>query len=430
MVQGFARAQNFWGAFPADADPKAQGSKVVKNLIARPTIESREYGMIYPEVCASYGSLRFAGQIKDEALLKALVERYQGMLNPPGGHAPETGGGAGVPARGRGQGRGATTQPGGRRGGLAGGATSGPATDQANRGGRRGQGGRQGGGAGTQPQGVTPANATAIQLVPVANHVDRSVFGTLPLEIFRQTGDQRYLAIGKKSADDQWLNPIDGGLTNQTRWWIDDMFMISAVQSEAHRVTKDPVYLDHCATQMAAYLDKLQQPNGLFHHADDVPAFWGRGDGWVAAGLTELLTEMPATHPKYARIMDGYQKMMAALLKYQGTDGMWKQLIDKEDSWPETSGSGMFTFAMASGVKKGWLTDPAYKAAARKAWIALSGYLDQDGRVRDVCVGTNKYPQMQNNPDGMVQYYESRQRTTGDLHGQAAFIWAAWAMLD
>ncbi len=63
---------------------------------------------------------------------------------------------------------------------------------------------------------------------------------------------------------------------------------------------------------MVAYLDKLQQPNGLFYHAPDVPFFWGRGDGWMAAGSAQLLSSLPADHPARARIMAGYQKMMAA----------------------------------------------------------------------------------------------------------------------
>src|SRR6185503_4510764 len=107
----------------------------------------------------------------------------------------------------------------------------------------------------------------------------RSVFGVLALELYKKTNDPRFLAIGKKSADTQWANPNAEGLTDQTRWWIDDMFMVTGLQMQAYRATKDPVYMNRAAVEMAAYLDKLQQPNGLFHHADDVPFYWGRGDG-------------------------------------------------------------------------------------------------------------------------------------------------------
>src|SRR6185312_12748845 len=133
----------------------------------------------------------------------------------------------------------------------------------------------------------------------------------------------------------------------------------------------DAKYLDRAATTMAAYLAKLQQPNGLFFHAPDSPFFWGRGNGWVAAGLSELLSELPADHPQRKPIFAGYQKMMSALLAAQAPDGMWRQLLDKPDAWDESSATGMFTFAFVTGVKHGWLDEKTYAPAARKAWLAL-----------------------------------------------------------
>src|SRR5258707_8868253 len=147
------------------------------------------------------------------------------------------------------------------------------------------------------------------------------------------------------------------------------MFMITAVQVQAYRATGDNTYLDRAALEMSAYLDKLQQPNGLFYHAPDVPFYWGRGNGWVAAGMTELLRSLPKNHPRRARILAGYQQMMASLLKYQGGDGLWRQLIDHPEAWAETSSTGMFTFAMITGEKNGWLGRHTAGPAARKAWL-------------------------------------------------------------
>ncbi len=100
---------------------------------------------------------------------------------------------------------------------------------------------------------------------------------------------------------------------------------------------------------------------------------------------------------------------------------MWRQLIDHPDSWPETSSTGMFTFAMVTGVKNGWLDKKTYGAAARKAWLALTGYLEPNGDIRDVCEGTNK--------KNDYQYYIDRPRRTGDNHGQAPVLWTATALL-
>ena len=192
-------------------------------------------------------------------------------------------------------------------------------------------------------------------LVPKRDHVDDSIFGTVPLEIYIQTKDKKDLDYGLSFADRQWENPQPDGLSHETRFWIDDMYMLTILQLEAYRATGDKKYLDRDANEMVAYLDKLQQPNGLFYHAPDVPFFWGRGDGWVAAGMAEMLRDLPADHPQRARILAGYKLMMAALLKYQAPDGMWRQLIDHDEAWEESSSSGMFTFALITGVKNGWL---------------------------------------------------------------------------
>jgi unsaturated rhamnogalacturonyl hydrolase len=266
-----------------------------------------------------------------------------------------------------------------------------------------------------------PLFADQASLIPKPNHVDNSVFGVVPFEIYIQTKDKRCIELARHIADTQWVNPTAAGLTPQTRMWIDDMYMIISLQTQAYRATGDRVYLDRAALEMVVYLDTLQQRNGLFYHAPDVPFFWGRGNGWVASGMTEILRELPQSHPRRARILEGYRKMMATLLKYQDANGMWHQLIDKPDAWPETSCTGMFTFAMITGVKNGWLDEKTYGQAARKGWLGLITYLNQDGDVREVCEGTNKKNEM--------QYYLDRKRNVGDFHGQAPILWCATALL-
>jgi len=270
-------------------------------------------------------------------------------------------------------------------------------------------------------------------LIPVPDHVDHSVFGAVPLELFMQTGERKYLDMGKRIADTQWGIPAgprvkpeswyyyNKGMTWQTRMWIDDMFMITAVQAQTYRATHDAKYINRAAREMVLYLDSLQKPNGLFYHAPDVPFFWGRGNGWMAAGMSELLRSLPKNNPDRERIMKGYKKMMASLLQYQSGNGMWRQLIDDPESWPETSSTGMFTFAMITGVKNGWLDKKTYGAAARKAWLSLIGYLDENADISEVCEGTNKKNDR--------QYYLDRGRIKGDMHGQAPVLWCATALL-
>ncbi len=349
-------------AWPKDASPQEVGLRVAEHFAVtphgNPGRTNAVTSIIYPETCAWYGALTFAQLSSNQDLTARLIRRFE------------------------------------------------------------------------------PLFAGEARLVPRPVNVDSTVFGSVPLEIFIQTREQRYLDLGKRFADAQWETPagdararlspqvsgwVDRGLSWHSRFWIDDMFMISLVQAQAFRATGQPQYLDHAALEMTAYLDELQQTNGLFYHAPDVPFFWGRGNGWVAAGMSELLRSLPQNHPRRARILAGYKKMMASLLQFQGEDGLWRQLIDHPESFAETSGSGMFTFAMITGVKNGWLDGKSYGAAARRGWLGLVQYINDQSDLREVCEGTNKRNDL--------EYYLTRKRITGDLHGQAPVLWCASAWL-
>jgi rhamnogalacturonyl hydrolase YesR len=346
--------QSYFGGWPAGESPQEVGKRVAQNFLARQFEfeQGKRDFVIYPEVCAWYGSLTVAQLTRDKELEDKLIKKFDPLLT-------------------------------------------------------------------TQSKNISPAA-----------HVDYRVFGVVPLEIYLLTKDTKYLDLGLSLADKQWDNPTPDGITREARYWVDDMYMISAVQVQAYRATRNKIYLDRAATAMATYLDKLQQPNGLFFHAADSQFFWSRGNGWYAAGMAELLSELPADHPKRARIMSGYKTMMASLLNYQGEDGLWHQLIDKPDAWPETSGTGMFTFAMVTGVKRGWLDARTYGPAARKAWLGLVQHLDQDANVKDVCVGTNKaFQEVGADPVLQLKFYLARDRATGDLHGQSAILWTASALM-
>ena len=277
----------------------------------------------------------------------------------------------------------------------------------------------------------TPLFGAEKNLLPKPNHVDNNVFGSVPLELYLQTKQSKYLDLGLKYADTQWILPEDAkpeqkawddqGYSWQTRIWIDDMFMITAIQAQAFRATGDRKYIDRAAKEMVLYLDKIQLKNGLFYHSPEALFSWGRGNGWMAAGMAEILRILPKDNPNRNRIMEGYHKMMGALLKYQEADGMWRQIIDDPQAWKETSSTAMFTYAMITGVKNGWLDKKTYGTAARKAWLALISYINQDDELTEVCEGTN----IKNDRD----HYMQRKRIVGDLHGQAPLLWCATALL-
>lgn len=252
-------------------------------------------------------------------------------------------------------------------------------------------------------------------------HVDANVYGILPLQLYLTGKNDRKRDEGLRLADAQWEDPLPGGMTKQTRYWIDDVWMVGVLQVQAFRTTGNKIYLDRAALEIDAYLKKLQRSNGLFHHGENAPFFWGRGNGWVAAGLAELLSELPTAHPHYSAILTGYKKMMDALLKYQADDGMWRQLLDRESAWKETSSTAMFGYAISSGVAAGILDEKKFRPAYQKAWLALTRYIDERGRLSDVCIGTGQSKD--------INYYLERPKTTGDFHGQAPVLWFADKLL-
>lgn len=253
-----------------------------------------------------------------------------------------------------------------------------------------------------------------------AGHVDWNVFGVLPFELYLQTGDRQYMGKAIELADDEWEQPREDGMTAYSRLWVDDMFMVGALQIQAYKTMGKEIYIERALTQLLGYAKGLQQQNGLFQHTAEVPVFWGRGNGWAAAAMAMTLENTPAKNPKRKELLDVYAKMMSALKKYQAKNGLWRQIVIDSESYEETSGTAMFTYAIATGVKNGWL-DKSYKQTAEKGWNGLVKKI-KGGQVSDVCVGTGSNP--------FYNHYLNRPKKTGDLHGQAPVLWAASAMLE
>ncbi len=275
----------------------------------------------------------------------------------------------------------------------------------------------------------------------VDNHVDFSVFGTVPLEIYIQNKDSRALALGLHYADNQWakpnpLNPggtgnadfetqlsyLEKGWSPQARFWIEDMYMITVLQVQAFRATGDRKYIERTANLMKEYLDRMQLPNGLFNHSSTAPHLWGRGNGWVSGGMPLLLENLPDNNPNFRKILDSYKKMASALIEYQHESGLWGQIIDNRDAWDESSCSGMFASSLIKGVKNGWLDPAEYSEAASRAYFALCSRMDSLGNLSGTGAGIN----CSADPND----YLASPRINGAPHGQAALLWAVNALIN
>ena len=177
------------------------------------------------------------------------------------------------------------------------------------------------------------------------------------------------------------------GMPERASGWSDDFFLgtIAAVRAGDADGLAAAVRL---VTTTAA---RLQQPDGLFHHDADAPTAWGRGNGFGALGLSELLTVLPADRPEWEAVLDIHRRHMAGMRDQQAPDGMWRQIVDVPGSYRETSVTAMTLTAMARGIRMGWLDD-SYRPVVDRAWRALLAHVADDGTLVDVCFSTGAGP--------------------------------------
>jgi len=212
------------------------------------------------------------------------------------------------------------------------------------------------------------------------------------------------------------------GIAEYSQGWTDDMFMAASVLARASLRPDHQAELDAAARLLIDYAARLQQPSGLFNHASDAPAAWGRGNGFAAFGLMETLTAMPAPHPLRATLLEILRRQLAAVRMQQSPDGAWRQIIDEPGAYREETATAMLTTVMARGIRLGWL-DRAYLPVVQRGWQALAAHVAADGTVIDVCTSTGGGP--------TKRYYFDRQAITGaDDRGGAMALLAAMEMYE
>ena len=180
----------------------------------------------------------------------------------------------------------------------------------------------------------------------------------------------------------------------QQRWcWCDALFMAPASWMAASRITGDRRYRDYADTEYWATKDYLfDRDEHLFFrdsrffdqrgpHGEKI--LWGRGNGWVFAGLINILRELPPDHPNRMRYEALFIEMAEKLLTRQRLDGFWTTSLmsPPESSIADSSSTAFFTYGMASGVSLGLLNRERFVTAALRGWNALAGAVDFDGRL-------------------------------------------------
>ena len=176
--------------------------------------------------------------------------------------------------------------------------------------------------------------------------------------------------------------------------WIDDAYMSIPFLAQMGKTTGDAKYFDDAARQVIGMSARLfNRENGLFDHSwfadmdDDARFYWGRGGGWMMMAMAELLSVLPETHADRGKVLEIFRRGARGAAETQGSLGLWHQLLDRTDSYLETSASAMFTFAIARGVNRGWLP-ASYGPVAQSGWRALEQRIRPDGQIEGICVGT------------------------------------------
>jgi rhamnogalacturonyl hydrolase YesR len=246
-----------------------------------------------------------------------------------------------------------------------------------------------------------PQRAGYARLLNMHELDDCGAIGAALVKAYANRQDPRYrAAIDQVAAfiTEKQMRLPDGTLARPrpqpVSLWIDDSYMSIPFLAQMGKLTGDRKYFDDAARQVLQMSARLFNPaNQLYAHAwfenmKYPPRFyWGRGAGWAIMSMTELLSVMPDDHPDYAKVLDQYQRAIQGVTAVQGSNGMWHQVLDKPDSYFESSATAMFTFAIARGVNRGWIP-PAYAAVAQTGWQALRQRIRGDGQIEGICVGT------------------------------------------
>ncbi len=238
--------------------------------------------------------------------------------------------------------------------------------------------------------------------------------------------------------------------------WLDDMYMSVPAIAQMGKLTGEDKYYNEAVKQIKQFSDRMfVKEKGLYMHGwvesmDEHPAFfWGRANGWAVLTMCEVLDVLPQNHPDRPRVLAQLKEHIKGLVSYQSGEGFWHQLLDRNDSYLETSATAIYVYCIAHAINKGWIDPLAYGPVAQLGWNAVSSKINAQGEVEGTCVGTGMafdpsfyyhrpvnvyaahgygpvllagaemikllnrlYPRMN---DSAVQYYTSPQRTTAPI---------------
>jgi rhamnogalacturonyl hydrolase YesR len=177
--------------------------------------------------------------------------------------------------------------------------------------------------------------------------------------------------------------------------WLDDLFMSVPALAQMGKYSGETKYYDDAIKQVVQFSNRMfNTEKGLFMHGwiegmDEHPQFhWARANGWAIMTMVELLEVLPADYPGRDKVLDLLKRHIRGLANYQSPQGFWHQLIDKNDSYLETSATAIYTYSIARAINRGYIDPQVYGPMVCLAWNAVATKVNDKGQVEGTCVGT------------------------------------------
>jgi len=210
--------------------------------------------------------------------------------------------------------------------------------------------------------------------------------------------------------------------------WADDMYMGIPALAEMGHLTGDKAWFDDAASNVLTMAQHLfNERNGLFTHGwnannPDAPRFyWARANGWAVLSMSDLLDVLPKDHPAYPKVLAQLRASLRGIAELQSGTGLWHQMLDRNDSYLETSATAIFVYVYAHAINEGWISPTTYGSIAQAGWIGLSTRINAKGQVAGTCVGTTFASDQ--------VYYYNRPVSVDAMHGYGPVLLAGAEMV-
>lgn len=203
--------------------------------------------------------------------------------------------------------------------------------------------------------------------------------------------------------------------------WADDLYMSVPFLARMGVYSGDKKYIDDAIKQVKNFNKYLWDENTqLYWHTyysdskRNGVAHWGRSNGWIMLSTIHLLDVLPDNHPEKKDLIQFLERQILGLAHYQNGQGLWHQILDKSDSYTESSATAMFVYGTAHAVNQGWI-DKRYASVAKAGWEGLKKHkLNEQYQLKDICVGTG----IQDN----LPFYYNRPVGVNEKHGTGPLL--------